>query len=100
MLDSNMREKIFLALKDKKNGSIHAIYARIRKYGTPFKTTDKRRKLSFEYPEDARVSQSVYINRIKHGWDPEKAKNTPAGKQGKRHDKDTRETVSNAVLAS
>lgn len=100
MLDKKMKDKIFLALKDKKNGSMGAIYSRIRRLGTPFKTSDKRRKLSddFIYPEDAVVSRSIYIWRLKKGWDKERAKTQPAGRQGAGHDKNIGKTVSNSVL--
>lgn len=87
--DKFMREKIFMALKDKKNGSIGAIYKRIQKYGTPFKTLDKRRK----YPDRALadnplgLSRQTVHNRIKNGWTIEQAMNTPLGQRVGRRKK-------------
>lgn len=76
MIDKVMRDRIKVALKDKRNGSIQAIYARIRKYGTPFKTMDGRYKYGSEpvlTEHDGLTRQQIHY-RIKHGWNIEKAK--------------------------
>ena len=76
MIDQVMRDKIKVALKDKRNGSMQAIYARIRKYGTPFKTKDGRCKYGLEpvlTEHDGLTRQQIHY-RIKHGWSIEKAK--------------------------
>ena len=76
MIDKVMRDKIKVALKDERNGSIQAIYARIRKYGTPFKTVDGRYKYGTEpalVDKDGLSRQQIYY-RIKHGWNINKAK--------------------------
>lgn len=76
MIDKIMKDKIKVALKDKKNGSLQAIYARIRKYGTPFKTVDGRYKYGSEpvvVAKDGLTRQQIHY-RIKHGWDINKAK--------------------------
>ena len=76
MIDKVMKDKIKVALKDKRNGSMQAIYARIRKYGTPFKTMDGRYKYGNEpvlTAHDGLTRQQIHY-RIKHGWSVEKAK--------------------------
>lgn len=101
MLDRQMREKIFLAKQDKRNGSIFAIYARIRKTGSPFKCGDKRKTYTGEmqYDDSFAVSKQVFYWRLKHGWTVEKARTTPTGKQGRKYDKNTGEVIPNSVLA-
>ena len=76
MIDKVMRDKIKVALKDKRNGSMQAIYARIRKYGTPFKTMDGRYKYGNEpvLTEHNGLSRQQIHYRIKHGWSIDKAK--------------------------
>lgn len=76
MIDKIMKDKIAVALKDKRNGSRQTIYARIRKYGTPFKTFDKRYRYGTEPAVVDRdgLSRQVIHYRIKNGWDINKAK--------------------------
>lgn len=76
MIDKIMKDKIKIALQDARNGSKQAIYARIRKYGTPFKTVDGRYKYGTEpalKEHDGLTRQQIHY-RIKHGWDLDKAK--------------------------
>lgn len=77
MIDKIMKDKIKIALQDKRNGSRQAIYARIRKYGTPFKTVDGRYKYGTEPIMTDKVdglSRQQIHYRIKRGWDIKKAK--------------------------
>ena len=77
MIDKIMKDKIKVALKDERNGSIQAIYARIRKYGTPFKTFDGRYKYGTEptmVDKDGLSRQAIHY-RVKHGWTIKRAKN-------------------------
>lgn len=80
-----MKDKIRIALQDKRNGSLNAIYCRIRRYGTPFKIFDKRYKYSNGVDKPV-VSRQLYLWRIHNGWTVDEALNTPAGKQGKKID--------------
>lgn len=100
MYNKIMHDKIRLALKDERNGSIQAIYARIRKYGTPFKTGDKRIKYTDNMVRQNpyNISKQTVFWRIKHGWTIEKATTTPARKR-KANDKNIRENISDSVLA-
>lgn len=99
--DESMREKIMLALKDKRNGGIQAIYARIKKYGTPFKTTDGRRKYTEQSVIRNRhgLSKQTIHWRIRKGWSIEKAMNTPLRNYRIENDKNTGTDISDAVLA-
>lgn len=77
MIDKIMRDKIKIALQDERNGSKQAIYARIRKYGTPFKTVDGRYKYGTEPIMTDKVdglSRQQIHYRVKRGWDIKKAK--------------------------
>lgn len=99
MYSKEMRDKIFFALQDKNNGSIQAIYARIQRYGTAFKTCDKRQKYSAKsFDNKLGLNKQTIYWRLKHGWTLDKALTTPAGKQGKGNDKDTGKTVFDSVL--
>lgn len=75
--DQVMRDKIKIALQDKRNGNLQAIYQRIHKYGTPFKTFDKRYKYGTEPTLVAKdgLSRQLIRYRIKKGWDLNKARN-------------------------
>ena len=98
-----MRDKINLALKDERNGSINAIYQRIRRTGSPFKTGDRRCKygtvpIVCDHPG---LSRQVVHERIKRGWSLEKATTTPLLREKKRakNGQDNRTDLSNSVLA-
>ena len=80
-IDKFMREKIFLASQDQRNGSKSAIYKRVKLYGTPFKTFDKRQKYSNVSLADNKLglSRQVVHNRIKAGWTLEEAMSVPKG---------------------
>lgn len=75
--DQVMKDKIKIALQDKRNGNLQAIYQRIHKYGTPFKTFDKRYKYGTEptLVSKGGVSRQLIRYRIKKGWDLNKAQN-------------------------
>ena len=75
--DKIMKDKIRIALQDRRNGSLQTIYQRIHKYGTPFKTFDKRYKYGTEPTLVAKdgLSRQLIRYRIKNGWDLNKAKN-------------------------
>ena len=75
-----MRDKIRMAMRDERNGSKHAIYQRIRRTGSPFKTIDKRCKYGTEpaKPKCEGLTRQTVFNRIrKMGWTVEKATTTP-----------------------
>lgn len=74
-----MRDKIRMAMRDERNGSKHAIYQRIRRTGSPFKTEDKRYKYGIEplTPKCEGLSRQLVFVRIRQGWDVEKAMTTP-----------------------
>lgn len=101
-----MRDKIRMAIRDERNGSKYAIYKRIQRTGSPFKTTDKRCKYGTDpaSPRCEGLTRQTIYNRIrKMGWSIEKAVSTPPMKvRGRRHKKNGQnngETLPNSVLA-
>ncbi|MCQ2608986.1 MAG: hypothetical protein MJ197_09925 [Bacteroidales bacterium] len=84
MYNKIMHDKIFQALKDERNGGIQAIYTRIRRTGSPFKTIDKRHKYSTSaIVKDSTISRQTISWRLKHGWSIEDATTKPVGKKKK-----------------
>lgn len=101
-----MMDKIRLAMKDKRNGSKFAIYKRIQRTGSPFKTSDGRCK----YGMDSVIAscgtlskQTIYYRIHKLGWSVEKAVSTPLmrdhAKKGKKNGQNNRTDLPNTVLA-
>lgn len=97
-----MRDKISLALKDARNGSITAIYARIRRTGSPFKTGDGRCKYGKDpiICDHPGLSRQTIHYRLNKGWSIEKATTTPLMREAKRkkNGQDNRTDISNSVL--
>lgn len=101
-----MRDKIRMAMKDKRNGSKFAIYKRIQRTGSPFKTSDGRCKYGMEsvIASCGTLSKQAIHYRIhKLGWSLEKAVSTPPmrcfTKKGKKNGQDNRTDLPNTVLA-
>ena len=97
-----MHDRIQLALKDKNNGSLQTIYARIRRTGSPFKTGDRRCKYGTAgvVKDTNGISKQLISQRLRHGWSIEDACNIPPKATGRRkHEQDIREDLPNSVLA-
>ena len=101
-----MRDKIRMAMADEKNGSKYAIYKRIQRTGSPFKTIDKRCKYGTEpaSPKCEGLTRQTIHNRIrKMGWTIERAVSTPPmrirGRRRKKNGQDNGKTLSDSVLA-
>lgn len=101
-----MRDKIRIAMQDPRNGGKYAIYQRIRRTGSPFKTVDRRCKYGTDpvSPQCKGLTRQAIFNRIhKMGWSIEKAVSTPllrtVKKRKKKNGQNTRKNISNSVLA-
>lgn len=91
-----MMDKIRLAMKDKRNGSKVAIYKRIQRTGSPFKTKDGRCKYGIESviaPCGELSKQVIYYRIKKLGWSVEKAVSTPLLKTMKKKEKNNGQNI-------
>jgi len=96
-----MHDKIQLALKDKNNGSLQTIYARIRRTGSPFKTGDRRCKYGTTgvVKDINGISKQLVLQRLRSGWSIEDACSIPPKTKGKKNEQNIREDLPNSVLA-
>ena len=98
-----MRDKIRMAIRDERNGTKFAIYQRIRRTGSPFKTIDKRCKYGTDpvTPKCEGLSRQTVFHRIRRmGWTVEKATTTPPMKvRGRKNGQNNRKTIPNSILA-
>ena len=96
-----MHDKIQLALKDKNNGTLQAIYKRIRRTGSPFKTGDRRCKYgTVGVVRDINgISKQLVSQRLRNGWSIEDACSIPPKTIRKKNEQNIREDLPNSVLA-
>lgn len=101
-----MRDKIRMVMEEEKNVTKYAIYKRIQRTGSPFKTIDKRCKYDIDpaTPRCEGLTRQAIHNRIrKMGWSIEQAVSTPPmrtrGRRRKKNGQDNGKTLSDPVLA-